>query len=117
MKQVQSFWKPEAEDTRVFAVFSTRLRLALPVTALIDPATRRVLLSEATLALIADPANSHFFMSRRRMLELFPVICRDDESRGWRTLGRKLHKRVFICCDNDNPERKGCLGCADGLEW
>lgn len=65
--------------------------------------------SEATLALIADPANSHFFMSRRRMLELFPVICRDDESRGWRTLGRKLPKRVFICCDNDDPEEKGVL--------
>ncbi|KAJ3472433.1 hypothetical protein NLG97_g10992 [Lecanicillium saksenae] len=48
-------------------------------------------------------------MSRPRMLELFPLICRDDDERGWRTKGRTLNKRVFICCDNDRPCEGGVL--------
>lgn len=99
----------KSEDSRVFAVFSTGLEAALPLPALIDPATDKVQPSEATLDLIADPANSQFCMSRNRMLELFPIICRDDEARDWRTKSRQLHKQIFICCDNDTPKDKGVL--------
>lgn len=96
-------------DKYAFAFFSTGAEAALPIPALIDPATDRVQPSEATLDLISDPKNSQFLMSRGRMLELFPLICRDDEKRGWRTKGMKLHKKVFICCDNDAPKEKGVL--------
>lgn len=107
--------EPPTKDKRVFAVFSTGLKSALPMPALIDPTTDKVQPSETTLDLIADPENSHFYMSRQRMLELFPIICRDDERRGWRTKGRKLHKNVFICCDNDNPEQKGVV--VISMDW
>ncbi|KAJ6786217.1 hypothetical protein PWT90_05751 [Aphanocladium album] len=96
-------------DTRVFAVFSTGLTSALPLPALIDPTVERVPPSEAMLHLVADPANSQLRVTRDRMLELFPLICRDDARRGWRTKGRALNRRVFICCDNDRPAEEGVL--------
>lgn len=102
-------------DKWAFAVFSTGLLSALPLPALIDPSTDEVQPSEATLDLIGDPETSRFQMSWERMKELFPVVCRDDERRGWRTNGMKLHKKVFICCDNDKPEEKGVL--VMQLEW
>lgn len=96
-------------DKWAFAVFSTGLASALPLPALIDPSTDEVLPSEATLDLIGDPETSRFQMSWERMKQLFPVICREDERRGWRTNGMELHRTVFICCDNDNPEKNGVL--------
>lgn len=101
--------QPPPKDARVFAVFSTGLKAALPLAALIDPTTERVPPSEASLQLIADPVTCQLYMTRPHMLELFPVICRDDERRGWRTKGRTLHRQVFICCDNDKPKEKGLL--------
>jgi hypothetical protein len=98
-----------------FAVFSTGLASALPLPALIDPSTDEARPSEATPDLIGDPETSRFQMCPERMKQLFPVICRNDERRGWRTNGMSLHKKVFICCDNDQPEDKGVL--AMQMEW
>lgn len=102
-------------DKWAFAVFSTGLASALLLPALVDPSTDEVQPSEAMLDLIGDPETSRFLMSRERMKQLFPVLCRDDERRGWRTNGMKLHKNVFICCDNDKPEEKGVL--VMQMEW
>lgn len=98
-----------------FAIFSTGLASALPVPPLIDPSTDKVQPSEATLDLIGDPETSRFQMPRERMKQLFPVICRDDERRGWRTNGMELHKKVLICCDNDKPQEEGVL--VSRMEW
>ena len=98
-----------------FAVFSTGLASALLLPTLIDPSTDEVQPSEATLDLIGDPETSRFQMSRERMKQLFPVLCQDDECRGWRTNGMNLHKNIFICCDNDKPEEKGVL--IMQMEW
>jgi hypothetical protein len=92
-----------------FALFSTGLKGALPLQAMIDPATDEVDPSEATLYLVADPDNSQFLMSKQRMIELFPVVVRDDIRRGWRTNNMRLHSKVLIYCDNDKPKDKGVI--------
>ncbi|KAL6922253.1 hypothetical protein ACHAP8_003725 [Fusarium lateritium] len=92
-----------------FALFSTGIKGALPLEAMIDPATDKAQPSEATLYLVADPENSQFKMSKQRMIELFPVIARDDRRRSWRTNNMRLHNKVFIYCDNDKPKENGII--------
>lgn len=102
-------------DDWAFAVFSTGLEAALPMPSLIDPMVDEVHPSEATLDLISDPETSRFLMSRQRMKQLFPVVYSRNEKRAWWTRGMKLHRKVFICCDNDKPEEQGVL--AVRMEW
>lgn len=100
-----------------FAVFGTGLESALPLLGLIYPLTDESdhQPSAAAVDLIVDPETNWYQMSRERMNQLFLVICRDDERRGWRTKGMRLHRREFICCDNDKPKEKGVL--VMQMEW
>lgn len=106
---------PQYSNEWAFAVFSTGLKPALSLLPLIDPLTDEVNPSGARIDLISDPKGKQYQMTAQRMKQLFPLICRDDERRNWRTNGMELHKRVFICCDNDNPREKGVL--VMWMEW
>ncbi|RJE26852.1 hypothetical protein PHISCL_00764 [Aspergillus sclerotialis] len=106
---------PRYSNEWAFAVFSTGLGPARSLLSLIDPLTDEVQPSGARINLMSDPKTRRKQMTGQRMKQLFPIICRDDELRNWRTNGMKLHKRVLICCDNDNPKEKGVL--VMRMEW
>lgn len=109
--------EPGPANKPAFAVFSPGLAAALPLLSLIDPCTDEDdhQPSTATIDLIGDTETNRYKMSKKRMKQLFPVICRDDEHRNWRTKGMHLHGRVFICCDNDQPKDQGVL--VMQMEW
>ncbi|EKJ69141.1 hypothetical protein FPSE_10665 [Fusarium pseudograminearum CS3096] len=87
-----------------FVLFATGLQPALPLLAMIDPAINHYPSSEATLQL-----GTQSQISEQRMRQMFPLTVRDDRRRGWRTNGMKLHSKIFIYCDNDDPGKKGVV--------
>lgn len=114
-KKISDETHPPYSNEWAFALLSTGLASAVSLLPLIDPLTDEVQPSEARLDLISDPKTRRKQMTGQRIKQLFPLVCRDDEFRNWRTNGMKLHHRVIICCNNENPKENRVL--VMRLEW
>ncbi|KAI7337401.1 hypothetical protein KC315_g2329 [Hortaea werneckii] len=86
-------------------VSSTGLPNALSLPAWIDAKTDSVLPTKASVDLIGNPKDSRYQMKWEYVKALFPIACRDTKKAD----GIKMHRRIFICCDNDDPHNKGLL--------
>ncbi|KAI6851747.1 hypothetical protein KC338_g8939 [Hortaea werneckii] len=94
-----------SQDHWSFAIFSTGLPNALSLPAWIDARTDFVHPTKASVDLIGNPKDSRFQMKWEYVKALFPIACRDTKKAD----GIKMHRRIFICCDNDDPHNKGLL--------
>lgn len=95
----------QSQDDRSFAIFSTGLPAALSLPAWIDARTDSVHPTRASVDLIGNPKDSRYQMKWDDAKALFPIACRDTKKAD----GVKMHRHVFICCDNDDPRSEGLL--------
>jgi hypothetical protein len=79
------------------------LRGLLP--AWIDASTDSVHPTKASVDLIGNPKDSRLQMKWEGVKALFPIACRDTKKAD----GMKMHRHIFICCDNDDPHNEGLL--------
>jgi hypothetical protein len=94
-----------SQDHWSFAIFSTGLPNALSLPAWIDASTDSVHPTKASVDLIGNPKDSRYQMKWECVKALFPIACRDTKKAD----GIKMHRQIFICCDNDDPHNEGLL--------
>ncbi|KAI7214136.1 hypothetical protein KC333_g6174 [Hortaea werneckii] len=94
-----------SQDHWSFAIFSTGLPNALSLPAWIDARTDSVHPTKASVDLIGNPKDSRYQMKWEYVKALFPIACRDTKKAD----GIKMHRHIFICCDNDDPQSEGLL--------
>ncbi|GAB1739784.1 hypothetical protein NU219Hw_g4721t1 [Hortaea werneckii] len=94
-----------SQDHWSFAIFSTGLPNALSLPAWIDARTDSVHPTNASVDLIGNPKDSRYQMKWEYVKALFPIACRDTKKAD----GIKMHRHIFICCDNDDPHNEGVL--------
>jgi hypothetical protein len=97
--------QPSSQDHWSFAIFSTGLPNALSLPAWIDASTDSVHPTKASVDLIGNPKDSRYQMKWEGVKALFPIACRDTKKAD----GMKMHRHIFICCDNDDPHNEGLL--------
>jgi hypothetical protein len=97
--------QPSSQDHWSFAIFSTGLPNALSLPAWIDASTDSVHPTKASVDLIGNPKDSRYQMKWEDVKALFPIACRDTKKAD----GMKMHRHIFICCDNDDPHNEGLL--------
>lgn len=107
-------YKPAIESDCRFAAFTTVEGIAMDAEDLLDPANNFLDVSDSVLSLFGDPDTSMKLVSFERMKEIFPVICQDQDEGGFPD-AKPLHRKVFVCCDNDNLEADGAL--VIQMEW